>query len=78
MDTTADAGHPAGPDHSGGIVVGSALTLDEDLRQRVAAVAAEERGGAERFGSTRRILVEGAVWVALGIVIWLLAILVWG
>lgn len=76
MDTAANPGPSTMPEHEG-IVIESSLTLDEDLRQRLTAVAAEEHDGAERFGSTRSIVVEGAVWVALGIAIWLVAILAW-
>lgn len=76
MNTPANAG-PAMVPGQEGIVIESSLTLDEDLRQRLTAVAAEEREGAERFGSARPILVEGAIWVALGIAIWLITIAVW-
>lgn len=76
MDTAANP-NSAGPQDQTGRLVESATTLDEDLRQRLAAVDAEERGGAERFGSARPMLLEGAVWLAVGAAIWVLAILVW-
>jgi hypothetical protein len=55
----------------------SAATLDGDLRTRIAAVAEAERAGTEQFGDSRRVIAEAAAWVVFGLLVWLVAVLVW-
>jgi hypothetical protein len=61
----------------GALAVG-ARDLDGDLRARLAAVRDEELGRAERFQSTRPVIIESGLWLALGALIWALTILLWG
>lgn len=51
--------------------------LDADLRSRIRAVAAEQQAGAERFGSTRSMLLEAGMWALVGAAIWTLTLLIW-
>lgn len=58
-------------------LLGSAAELNADLRARISAVAEAERAGAEQFAPSRRVIVEGAAWVVIGLLVWLAAVLVW-
>ena len=66
-----------GPSEDSGLVTSEAA-LDADLVARLGAVAEEEAAGEGRFESSRPILIESAVWLAVGALVWIVALLVWG
>jgi hypothetical protein len=56
----------------------SASALDRTLRGRLDDALLEERNGADHFGSSRPILIASAVWFAIGALVWIIGLALWG
>jgi hypothetical protein len=67
--------HPTSVDTS---ALTSASALDQALRARLDDALMEERNGAEHFDSSRPILIASAVWFAIGAVVWIIGLALWG
>ena len=76
-DAPTSASNSSAEDHARGAAFVDEAVLDVDLRNRIDAVASEERSHDERFRASRPVLIESALWLVVGVAIWALTILVW-
>lgn len=68
----------SGPTSFGNAGLVEVSDLDTTLRTRLDEVLAEESAGADHFASSRPIFVASAIWFAVGAILWVVAIAVWG